>query len=102
MLPDRRIVSGSEDNIIIWKDYKVEFTLTGHNSKIRVLNVLSDNRLISGTENGEIRIWNTDTGECEIIFPKIYTGLVISIEVSSNGKIISGGGVMDSKIIVWK
>lgn len=103
ILQDGRIVSGSNDNsIIIWKDYQIQFVLK-NDSPIILLNTLIDNRLISVTMNNEnMRIWDTDTGKCEVTFPNLHEKYkdINSIITTTDGKIITGGS--DGKIIVWK
>ena len=100
VLPDKRIVSGYYNyKVIIWKDYKVQFILQ-HDATIILLNITINHKLISVTINKNIRIWDLDTGECEVIFPILHTNIITSIITTSEGKIISGD--KDGKIIVWK
>ena len=100
ILPDKRIANAYYDKtVIIWKDYNIQFILQ-HDSEITLLNVTIDNKLISATKSKNIRIWNLDTGECEVIFPILHEMIITSIVTTTDGKIISGA--RDGKIIVWK
>lgn len=103
-LPDGRIVTGDHNGIIIvWKDYKVQYILTGHRSALMSMKLLPDGKLISGGEDDHIiNVWNLDTGKLEITFPRIHRGMISQIEVLADGRPISAGGEEDGLIIVWK
>ena len=102
---DDKIISGSHDgNIIVfrrWKNYTPQFILRGHTGGILTLSILPDGRLISGTQNSEIRIWDLETGNCDLIFPIVHKSMVACI-ISTENQIISGGGEDDGMIVIWR
>lgn len=66
VLPDGRIVSGSQDKTIkIWKrdpennnEYIAKETLKGHTDCVLTLQVLPDGWIVSGSEDKTIKIWD--------------------------------------------
>lgn len=64
-----------------------QFVLRGHKSSITALNILPDGRLISGS-NKDLRVWNTNTGKCEVIFPIVHTEMIFKIEILDDYRII--------------
>jgi WD40 repeat protein len=82
-----RIVSGSADKTIkIWnpinhqvsdskhisssctKITNCDVTLFGHTEAVRCITVLPDNRIVSGSNDQTIKIWNPKTAKCDITF----------------------------------
>jgi WD40 repeat protein len=55
-------------------DYHLEgisYTFNGHKSAVSCIGVIPDGnefRLVSGSYDGTIKIWNLQTGECDITF----------------------------------
>jgi WD40 repeat protein len=89
VLPDERIVSGFGDgSIIIWnpkikkrENSLVEYhelcdvILTGHMCSVYSIVVLFDQqkfRLVSGSREGTIKIWNVQTGTCDLTLKDEY------------------------------
>jgi WD40 repeat protein len=83
ILSDERIVSGYDDGTIkIWDVHtkpKVSYmscmscmpcvscvTLKGHTDRITYISELSDNRIVSGSNDDTIKIWNAKTEKCDI------------------------------------
>ncbi|MCB2264141.1 MAG: hypothetical protein LGR52_14570 [Candidatus Thiosymbion ectosymbiont of Robbea hypermnestra] len=104
--PDgKRLASaGQDDAITIWSMATGEptRTLRGKSSNIAdgaSLAWLPDGRLISGGYNGQVGIWNPETGE-EQPLPSIHTEQVNSVAVSPDGQRIATGGA-DRTIILW-
>ena len=67
MLPDGRVVSGSDDNTLrVWDAAAGQClqTLEGHQSRITSVAVLPDGRVVSGSDDGSLRVWDPDSGEC--------------------------------------
>ena len=94
ILPDRRIVSDHYDeiqdksNIKVW-DPLTDKTITLHDHLDTVLcfAVLPDGRLVSGSKDTTIKIWNLQTEKCEHTFegypnnPDGHSSLINSIDV---------------------
>jgi hypothetical protein len=75
---------------------QVERTLEGHSRSVSAL-MVHDDKLISGSYDNTIKVWNTDTWACERTLEG-HTGFVLSF-VMHGIKLISGS--YDSKIKVW-
>ena len=64
VLPDGRVVSGSDDKTIkVWDLTKPNgeqctHTLTGHTSWVQCIGVLPDGRVLSGSADGTIKVWD--------------------------------------------
>ena len=72
--------------------------LFGHRGSVNSVTVLSDGRIVSGSSDNTIMIWNIDTGECEKVLEG-HTSSVSSLSVLSDGRVISGSH--DKTIRVW-
>jgi len=46
---------------------KREHTLLGHNASIKCLTPLSDEHIVSGSEDTHLKIWNINTGDCSVV-----------------------------------
>jgi WD40 repeat protein len=93
ILPDGRIVSGSEDRTIrIWNSSTgdCEMSLCGHNSYVKAIAVLPDGRIVSGSVDKTIRIWNLSTGECESIL--YVEGSVEDVRAFPDCRLLSRNG----------
>ena len=69
-------------NNIIEKLYKKQATLEGHTYPMSCM-TLNENKLFSGSWDGTIRIWNTETDE-EIATLEGHTGIVLCLTVHDN------------------
>ena len=97
ILPDKRIIRGTNDgHIIIWNYGEIEKTLIGHSKNIKSLKLLPDRRLISNSIDGVIKIWNLESYKCELTF---NTNTINSIKILPNGGIITNE---NNKFVVWK
>jgi WD40 repeat protein len=77
-------------------------TLAGESSSIAdgtALAWLPDIRLVSGGYNGQVGIWDPETGK-EQVLPKLHTDQVNSVAVSPDGKRIATGS-SDKSIVLW-
>jgi WD40 repeat protein len=95
-----RIVSGSDDRTLkIWnlKTRKCEITLTGHNSFICCVDVLPDGRIISGSYDCTLKIWDHD-GKCEMTLNDHSHG-ISCLKVFPDGRILSGSD--DKTFKIW-
>jgi len=92
----------TEMNNIIEERYEEIATLRGHIEKINNYPVsclnINENKLFSGSWDGTIRIWNTETYE-EISTLEGHTGSVSCLTHHEN-KLYSGS--FDKTIRVWK
>lgn len=75
-------------------------TLTGHYGAVRVVAVTSDGKqVISGSDDGTLKVWNLDTGELLLTFTAHSTS-VRALAVTTDGmRIISGSS--DKTLKVW-
>ena len=76
-LTDKRIVTGSQDKTIKFYDdkkYNIIHSIYVNDSGVYSLNELQNKKLVSGSENGEIKIWN-------VIY---YYQLILSIKLYNN------------------
>ena len=98
VLEDGTIIFSQRDTIYIDKADKDEYlVLNGHDS-ITDIAKLIDGRIVSCSINGTLRIWDIDTGECQLTL-KEPSGWVNGLEVLNDGRIISGA--TDGSIRVW-
>lgn len=108
-LKDNRVVSSSakDSNIKVWKEYeeKKEFfceqTLTGHNEPVVVLIQLLDLRLVSGSLDSTIIVWE----EKENCFQnqqtlRKHTLGIYGLICLYDSRLVSGSA--DTSIIIWK
>jgi len=97
------VYASSNNNVKIWNLEKemVEHTLIGHNGSItRVIFVHNENNVthvISGSKDGQIKIWKTPNMECVMTLDN--DGRVECIFVSRCGKKIISG--IDNNIMIW-
>ena len=105
VLPDGRIVSGSEDRTIrIWtKGTDGAWSsegLKGHTDSVFCLQALPDGRIVSGSSDNSIRIWTKGTdGAWSSEELKGHTRSVNCLQALPDGRIVSGSD--DSSIRIW-
>jgi WD40 repeat protein len=81
---------------------KCERTLTGHSGRIETAIQLSDGRIVSGSSDEEIRIWDPArrvTDECTHVLKKQLHYVETLVELT-NGCVASGGAGK-SPIVIW-
>lgn len=73
-------------------------TLNGHQQGVRSLSLSSSGRLISGSEDKTIRIWNALTGKCEEILDghDDFVRVVLGIKEE---RVVSGS--RDNSLRIW-
>lgn len=74
------------------------FQSNGHLGSIAIIAVLADGRVISGSYDSTLRIWDASTGQCLQIL-KGHTGAINCVAVLSNGRVASGSD--DRTLRVW-
>ena len=73
VLPDGRVVSGSDDcTLRVWDAATGQclYTLEGHNEPVLWGAVLQDGRVVSGSRDNTIRVWDPVTGQCRQILER--------------------------------
>jgi WD40 repeat protein len=116
ILPDGRIVSGSNDRTLkIWnlQTGKCDMIFTGHTDWVNCVAVYVsqkqladslidrvhlDGCIISGSDDATVKIFNIQTGKCDITFTG-HTNTVNCVAVLSDGRIVSGSD--DRTIKIW-
>jgi WD40 repeat protein len=74
-------------------------TYNGHTKAVRCVKIIENsNKLISGSDDSTIKIWNLDTSKCERTL-KGHLDCVGSLLLTKNSKLISGS--FDASIKVW-
>lgn len=82
---------------LVKKEWRNTFTLGGHEEIVMCLRMLSKDRLISGSKDKTVRIWDLNSGECIKIF-RGHTSSVRHIKVIEN-KIVTASH--DKTLRVW-
>jgi WD40 repeat protein len=106
-LTDECMLWMQQHSPLIPKKYKLqgpggplEMTLRGHSSWVRSVCISADgSRIISGSHDNTIKIWNAAAGACEMSLQG-HRGIVTSVCTSADGsRIIAGSD--DSTIKIW-
>jgi WD40 repeat protein len=104
---DKRIIIAQFATLKIWNPQteKYEFTMEGHMDLITCVIVLPNGRLVSGSCDKTLRVWNVQTGKqsnpkgnCELIL-RGHTDRINSIASLSDNQIVSGSN--DKTIRIW-
>ena len=92
--PDGNVLAvACREHIQFWDlfSWECQLTLMGHESDILALAFSGDgNLLASGTENGEIGIWNASSGQCIEMIGEIFSP-ISSISFSSDSNMLLSG-----------
>ena len=73
-------------------------TLRGHTGSVRGVSVLPDGKIVSGSYDDTVRVWDTATGEL-VQTLEGHGGTVMCVSVLPDGKIVSGS--YDKTVRVW-
>jgi WD40 repeat protein len=105
VLPDKRIVGDAGiPTLKIWnlETDECEATLEGHSKRVSCISVFPDGRIITGSYDNTLVLWNTPLGnkpqKDNIIF-RGHTDGISCVTTLSNGRIISGS--YDNTVKIW-
>jgi WD40 repeat protein len=73
-------------------------TMIGHKDYVTALYILPDGRIVSGSDDKTLRIWNASTGDCEKILSG-HKGSVWALSILPEGRIVSGSE--DKTLRIW-
>ena len=74
------------------------FESSGHGGVISALAILPDERIVSGSRDSTLRVWDVTTGECQQTMEG-HTGFITCIAVLPDGRVVSGSA--DHTLRVW-
>jgi len=95
------VIGSADNNVRVW-DYEKLKVLSGHDGWVICVCALpgqsegSTERIVSGSTDTTLRVWNPDTDECEVLMG--HTGGVTSVCVAG-GRIVSGS--KDTTLRIW-
>ena len=84
----------------------LEAILERHTEAVTSIAVSADGRIVSGSDDNTVRIWNATTGECERVLEG-HTGGVKSVATAADGRIVSGSSdwrtdeTADNTVRIW-
>ena len=87
-----------EGSVCIVRD-KSLFTLAGHTNWADALAVMPDGKLVSGSNDNTVRIWDTTSGACLLTLAD-HTDGVNALAVLPDGRLVSGSD--DLTVRVWE
>jgi WD40 repeat protein len=77
---------------------KIVYSFECHIRTILCIAVLPDGRIVSGASDKTLKIWNLQTGNCDITF-RGHDHMVLCVAVLSDGRIVSGAD--NSTLLLW-
>ena len=101
VLPDGRLVSGSDDHTLRLWDAETGAELRrfeGHTDPVASVAGLPDGRIVSGSHDHTLRLWDVETG-AELRRFEGHTDWVTSVAVLSDGRLVSGS--YDCTLRLW-
>jgi APAF-1 helical domain/WD domain, G-beta repeat len=72
-------------------------TFTGHRGEVTALAVLPDGRVVSGSQDQTLRVWDVDSGASRVL--EGHTDQVTALAVLPDGRVVSGS--CDHTLRVW-
>jgi hypothetical protein len=113
VIDDKTLASGSYDSTVrVWdvgaqcpeevrenRSGACILTLCGHGSRVTSLAVLSDGKLVSGSYDRTIRVWDPKSGTCKLLLIG-HLGDVTALAALPDGRLVSGSA--DKTIRVWE
>ena len=73
-------------------------SLCGHTDTVQALAVTADGKVISGSADKTLKVWNLDTGQC-LKTLQGHTNVVAALTVIADGRVVSGSH--DGTLKVW-
>ena len=80
-------------------EIQVSQHLTGHTDAVLCVMQLADGRIVSGSDDGSLRVWDNVTGRCIQQLTDHTDGVECVIQLA-DGCIVSGN--MDKSLRVWE
>jgi WD40 repeat protein len=71
---------------------------SSHDTVVRCIAVLPNERIISGSHDGDLKVWNLKTGICDITYHG-HSDWIICIATLPNGRIVTGS--RDYTLKIW-
>jgi len=102
LLPDGRVISGSDDNTLkLWdlKSQSCVATLTGHSGSVNALTLLPDGRVVSSSGDNTLKLWDLKSQRCVATLTGHSYGGVNALALLSDGRVISGSD--DNTLKLW-
>ena len=100
LLPNEQLLSCSGKTIKLWdlnSSMRLQ-TLIGHENEISSVDVLSDGRVVSISDDSTVKIWNLSTGEC-LQTLRGHSDAVYCLKVLQDDTIITGSS--DRTLKLW-
>ena len=77
---------------------RLELELTGHTGNVYCVAQLADGRIVSGSRDKSLRVWDSETGDCTLQLIG-HTHTVLCVAQLADGRIVSGS--QDESLRVW-
>jgi WD40 repeat protein len=104
VFPDKRhMVTGSADRILrLWdlEDGVVLKKMAGHRGWVRAVAVSHHSQMIASADNGEVFVWDRDTGESLCPAIKAHSTYIRSLDFSPDGTMLATGS-LDHTTKLW-
>ena len=99
LLPDRRILSWSDDGTLrLWTaDGEPLKVLMGHKGSVKGARVVSEDRLLSWSRDHTLRLWDAEVESIKVL--EGHTGPVLGVVLMPNGRIVSWS--TDGTLRLW-
>ena len=93
-----RLLTGGASALLVWNlDAGTNVELSGHASEIRTITLLPDGRVVTGSEDHDLRVWTLETGESHRLCG--HSGPISAVATLGNGRIISSS--QDRSVRIW-
>ncbi len=89
---------------MIWNITKTSplYTLTGHTKQIRALVVINQDYLVSGAQDGTIKLWSLTNNYTQVRSWKASSNMVLSLAFDSSLNVLASGEYIPTYYVkVW-